>query len=190
MTCLHSSDGMDDTWTRKPSPTARWLLISPEWRKGMSNMVCREVVLVGLCLLIPLLSRQFSCFKLLSFSILTHLWVWPKAGFHLWYIQWLLSVLRAWWGPWPLRSCWKACLFCRLRLTHSWSSMWVRLWHDFCTYLTEPCSIAKTEVSLLFLSLRFIPRSWTMGSSMLHFCSSSRTWSNCLHPTTTESSTY
>lgn len=47
MTCLHSSDGMDDTWTRKPSPTARWLLISPESRRGMLNTAFRELVVVG-----------------------------------------------------------------------------------------------------------------------------------------------
>lgn len=38
--------------------------------------------------------------------------------------------------------------------------------------------------------LRFIPRSWTTASSTLHFCCSSRTWSNSLPPTTTASSTY
>lgn len=38
--------------------------------------------------------------------------------------------------------------------------------------------------------LRFIPRSWTMGSSMLRSCFSSRIWSNCSRPTTTASSTY
>lgn len=52
---------------------------------------------------------------------------------------------------------------------------------------TEP----QTALLISVLSpLRFIPRSWTMGSSMLHFCFSSRTWWNCLHPTMMGSSTY
>lgn len=41
----------------------------------------------------------------------------------------VLPALRAWWGPWPLKSCWRACLSCKLRSTHSWSSTYVRKQH-------------------------------------------------------------
>lgn len=138
MTCLHSSDGMDDTWTRKPSPTARWLLISPESRKGMLNTVFRDK------------GQTFH-----PFSSLTHLFVVLHSMAALIPVSHLMpcrirSVLRAWWGPWPLRSCWKACLFCRLRLTHSWSLMWVTLWFDLYTYLTGWCSITRQRLLFSF----------------------------------------
>lgn len=37
MTCQHSSGDMHGTWTRKPLPTAKWLLTSPESRKGKTT---------------------------------------------------------------------------------------------------------------------------------------------------------
>lgn len=43
--------------------------------------------------------------------------------------RYVLPALRAWWGPWPLKSCWRACLSCKLRSTHSWSLMYVRKQH-------------------------------------------------------------
>lgn len=64
----------------------------------------------------------------------------------------ILLVLRAWWGPWPLRSCWKACLFCRLRLTHSWSSMWVPIRLDTCTCSTALSSNTRQRISKVFQS--------------------------------------
>lgn len=74
----------------------------------------------------------------------------------------------------------------------------VRLCFDLHTFSSFSSSLFiwlnKTSGSPTYLSvlspLRFIPRSWTMGSSMLHFCFSSRTWWNCLHPTMMGSSTY
>lgn len=172
-------------------------------KKGyVEHGIQREVVLIGLFFLILLFS---SSFKHLPFSNMTYLWVWPKAVFPL-----IVTCPIASGCSYP----------CGASNALSYSSSAEGVMRTMTTEkLLKGMPVLQTQIDTLlefdvshtlawFLHLfyramqhrktgfsslsplRFIQRSWTMGSSMLHFCFSSRTWSNCLHPTMTESSTY
>lgn len=80
MTCLHSSDGMDDTWMRKPSLTVRWLLISPESRRGTSNMALGEVVPIWLSRQLIIKALAIKQFNFLSLAFMYS---------YLFYIHWV-----------------------------------------------------------------------------------------------------
>lgn len=176
MTCLHSSDGMGDTWTRKPLLTVRWLLISPESRRGMSNIIIIKA----------LTFKQFKLIYEFVFLLIVTCAISNGCSFLLSYAFSAEGVMRTMTTEKLLKGMPVLQTQIDTLLEFDVSQMLTRLLH----LLDRTMQHHKTRGSSSLSPRRFIPRSWTTGSSMPHLCFSSRTWSNCLHPTMTESSTY
>lgn len=136
-----------------------------------------------------------SLLKLLPSSNLSHSWVVFFTHCYLCYIQWLFFsfvVCFQRWGRDEDHDHWEAVERHACSTNSDWHTprVWRKSDVDSTSTFTWQMQHHKTRGSSSLSPRRFIPRSWTTGSSMLHLCFSSRTWSNCLHPTMTESSTY
>ena len=184
MICPHSSGGTDGTWTRKPLPTARWLSTSPESRKGT---LTSDIILLYFLKIVPPWS---SCHLVLNLF---------RDSFNVVVLTILLCKIPFVLDPLSAEG------VMRTMTTEKLLKGMPVLQTQIDTLLEFDVRLFSDSLTVFFLRfsscwskshcpvpppLRFTPRSWTTGSSMLHSCFSSRTWSNCLHPTTMESSTY
>lgn len=136
MTCLHSSDGMGDTWTRKPSLTVRWLLISPESRRGMSNIIIIKA----------LIFKQFNSFMSLVFLLIVTCAISNGCSFLLSYAFSAEGVMRTMTTEKLLKGMPVLQTQIDTLLEFDVSQMLTRLLH-----LLDRCSITRQEVPLLFL---------------------------------------